>query len=70
MMVERSPLSRNLALMRAKGWITNAASDWRRSQAQIETTLDPTARSTLDHWIDTLDATSPEEAAATPTPDA
>ena len=94
LMVERSTLSRNLALMRAKGWITsattsptgrtasvtiadpgidilaNAASGWRRSQTQIETALGPTARSTLDHWIDTLNGTSPDEAAATPTPSA
>jgi DNA-binding MarR family transcriptional regulator len=92
LMVERSTLSRNLALMRAKGWITgvttsptgrtvsvtitspgidilaNAASDWRRSQAQIETALGPAARSTLDHWIDSLNDASPDDAAATPTP--
>jgi DNA-binding MarR family transcriptional regulator len=86
--VERSTLSRNLALMRAKGWITgvttsptgrtvavaiadpgidvlaDAASGWRRRQAQIETALGPAARSTLDRWIDSLNGTSADEPAA------
>ena len=89
LMVERSTLSRNLALMRAKGWITGvttsptgrtvsvaiadpgievlagAASGWRRRQAQIETALGPAACSTLDRWIDSLNGTAPDEAAAT-----
>jgi DNA-binding MarR family transcriptional regulator len=88
LMVERSTLSRNLALMRAKGWISGvktsptgrtvsvaiadpgidvlacAASGWRRRQAQIETALGPAACSMLDHWIDSLNGTSADEAAA------
>lgn len=88
LMVERSTLSRNLALMRAKGWITgvktsptgramsvaitdpgidvlaDAASGWRRRQAQIETALGPAACSMLDHWIDSLSETPADEASA------
>jgi DNA-binding MarR family transcriptional regulator len=88
LMVERSTLSRNLALMREKGWITgvktsptgrtvsvaiaapgidvlaDAASGWRRRQAQIEAALGRAACSTLDQWIDSLSGAAADEAAA------